>query len=267
MLDPLRLLAVFPHPDDETFGLGGAIPSLAASGVEVDLICATLGERGWTGAPEDDPGFEWMARTREVELREAARHLGIREIHLLGYIDGEVEQAPRAEITGRIAAVIRAVRPQVVVTYAPDGIYGHPDHIALSQFTAAAIVLAAAQPGPSGERPHIVAKFYHVVDTETMVDAFQEAAGGIGMQVNGEERRHRPWPEWTVTCRMDTGAFFPQLWRAALSHTSQLPSFGPFVDLPEATRRAIFRYATFVRVYSLVNEGLGVEEDLFDGLR
>ena len=73
----------------------------------------------------------------------AAEALGIREVHFLDYIDGDLDQAPHDEVVAKIVSHIRRVKPDVVITFAPDGAYGHPDHIAICQFTTAAVVCAA----------------------------------------------------------------------------------------------------------------------------
>ena len=88
----LKLLAVFPHPDDETLGLGSTLARYSAEGVETYLVCATRGERGWYESEGPDPGFEGVARIREAELRCAAENLGLHEVCFLDYIDGDVDQ-------------------------------------------------------------------------------------------------------------------------------------------------------------------------------
>jgi LmbE family N-acetylglucosaminyl deacetylase len=140
MMDLLKLLAVFPHPDDETLGMGSTLARYAAEDIEVSLVCATRGERGWFDSEGPNPGLKGLARIREAELRCAAEQLGIHEVSFLDYIDGDVDQADPTEIISKLVAHIRRLKPQVVVTFAPDGAYGHPDHIALSQFTNGALV-------------------------------------------------------------------------------------------------------------------------------
>src|SRR5512132_302783 len=103
----LKLLAVFPHPDDETLGLGSTCARYSAEGVETYLICATRGERGWFESAGPDPGFEGVARIREAELRRAAENLGLHEVCFLDYIDGDVDQAEPKEIIAKIAMHIR----------------------------------------------------------------------------------------------------------------------------------------------------------------
>ena len=165
---PLRLMAILAHPDDESLGLGGVLAHYAAEGVEVTVVTATRGERGrFRGEPQGPhhPGPDELARIREDELRCATRVLGARETIMLGYPDGALAEADPLEVTSRVAAHVRAVRPDVVLTFAPDGAYGHPDHIAISQLASAAVV-AAADPraegrGPDTE-PHAVAKLYYL---------------------------------------------------------------------------------------------------------
>lgn len=269
MLETLKLLAVFPHPDDESLGLGGTLARYAAEGIETYLICATRGERGWNGPEEQNPGLAAMGRIREAELRCAASRLGLRELVLLDYIDGDVDQADPAEVIGRITACVRRIRPQVVVTFPPDGHYGHPDHIALSQFTAAALVCAADAGfrDPEGRPAHRVAKFYYVVDSKSFVEAVREAIGPISMEVDGVERTHVGWEEWAVTTRIATAAYVETVWQAVLCHQSQLPGYGPLLALPPEARQRLFAEGTLYRVFSTVNGGRAVERDLFEGLR
>jgi LmbE family N-acetylglucosaminyl deacetylase len=269
MSETLRLLAVFPHPDDESLGLGGTLAKYSAEGVETYLVCATRGERGWNGPPEADPGLEALARIREGELRCAVNHLGLRELHFLDYLDGEVDQAVPSEIIARITAHIRRIRPQVVVAFSLDGNYGHPDHIALSQFTGAALLCAAdGNFHDSGNQPPFsVAKFYHMIDTKALVTTLREAIGPLSMDVDGVERNHVGWEEWAVTTRIDTRAYFDQVWQAILCHESQLPGYGPLLDLPRETLLKIWGEGAFLRVFSQVNGGRAVEYDLFEGLR
>lgn len=268
MTETLRLLAVFPHPDDETLGLGGTVAKYSAEGVETYLVCATRGERGWFDSEGPNPGLDGVGKIREAELRCAAQHLGLREVTFLGYLDGDVDQAPPAEIIGRIATHIRRIRPQVIVTFSPDGSYGHPDHIALSQFANAAIV-AAADPSTEGVagQPHRVSKFYYMVDSQRLVRAANEVFGGISMDVDGVNRQHQGWDDWEITTRFDTRPHMPAVHKAMRCHKSQLPGYGPVGDQPIEELEWLFGEGTFYRVFSLVNGGRAVEADLFEGVR
>ena len=139
----LKLMCILAHPDDESLGTGGLLAKYASDGVETQLITATRGERGWAGPPEENPGMESLGRMREAELRAAATILGVRKIALLDYIDGDLDQADPREAAASIVRYIREWRPQVVVTFGPDGAYGHPDHVAICQLTTSAVFCAA----------------------------------------------------------------------------------------------------------------------------
>ncbi len=269
MVETLKLLAVLPHPDDESLGLGGTLAKYSAEDVETYLVCATRGERGWNGAEEHNPGLEALGRIREAELRCAASQLGLHELNFLDYIDGDVDQANPQEIITGITAYIRHIRPQVVVTFPPDGHYGHPDHIALSQFTGAAL-LCAADPSyrdPDSLASFKVSKLYYVLHTKTFVESIRKLIGPISIVVDGVERNHVGWEEWVVTTRIDARPYFERVWQAVLCHQSQLPGYGSLVELPREALLRLFGEGTFIRVFSLVNGGRTVERDLFEGLR
>src|SRR5215470_9416045 len=138
-----RLMAVLAHPDDECLGMGGTLAKYASEGVDVFLLTATRGNSGrYLGRRPDDcrhPGPSALAKIREAELRAAATALGVREVSLLGYGDQHLDSANPREVVARIVQHLRRVQPEVVVTFGPDGAYGHPDHVAISQFTTAAI--------------------------------------------------------------------------------------------------------------------------------
>jgi LmbE family N-acetylglucosaminyl deacetylase len=143
MTEALRLLAVFAHPDDESMGMGGTLAKYSAEGVETYLVCATRGERGWFGPEEQNPGLSALGQLRTKELENAVQELGMKGLYFLDAIDGEVDQSNPAEAIGKIVSHIRRIKPQVVVTFPPDGNYGHPDHIAVGQFAQAAILCSA----------------------------------------------------------------------------------------------------------------------------
>src|SRR6187399_1043456 len=178
-----RLMAIMAHPDDESLGVGGTLAKYASEGVEVFLLTATRGEsgryRGHRPGEPEHPGALELGRVREAELRAAAAALGLLEVSLLDYHDQFLDRADPREAIAAIAGHIRRIQPDVVVTFGPDGAYGHPDHIAISQFTAAAIV-AAASPGISlkdSEKagPHSVSKFYYMAWPQSTWTAYQAA--------------------------------------------------------------------------------------------
>jgi LmbE family N-acetylglucosaminyl deacetylase len=266
--DPLRLLGVFAHPDDESLGNGGTLARYAAEGIETHLLTATRGQRGWFGPPAEDPGPEALGRRREAELREAAAVLGVRDVRLLDHMDGELDAVEPSRVVAEIAAHLRQVRPHVVLTFGPDGVYGHPDHIAICQLTTAAVVAAAgARDARIPGEPHRVAKLYYMAISAAQIETYEEAFGELVLRVDGHERRAPGWPDWAITTRVDTSAHWRRAWEAIACHRSQLPAYAKLVALPEARHRALWGSQTYYRAASLVNGGREPEADLFEGLR
>ena len=252
-------MCVLAHPDDESLGMGGALAKYAAEGVDTYVVTATKGERGRSGS-KDPLAPEAVGRIREAELHAAAAELGVREVNFLGYRDAELDQSSPAEAIGRIAAHIRRVKPQVVLTFAPDGAYGHPDHIAISQFTTAAISCAA---GPDFR----VSKLYYLAWRKDKWAAYEAALKKLTIMVDGRERQATPWPDWAVTTVVDTSAFHTQVWRAILCHKSQMAIYGQLSHLSTEHHRSLWGSQEFYRAMSLVNGGRRIEIDLFEGLR
>jgi len=132
---PLVLLAVFAHPDDETFRCGGLLALLAERGVEVNLLTATRGEAGSCGDPPLCEAEE-LGEVRERELQRACGALGIKPPAFLDYTDGKLTEVDEEEVVARIKAIIRELRPQILLTWPADGLSGHPDHKAVSRWTS-----------------------------------------------------------------------------------------------------------------------------------
>jgi LmbE family N-acetylglucosaminyl deacetylase len=275
MTPPLRLLAVLAHPDDESLGFGGTIARYAAEGVETFVLTATRGQSGrFRGIPKGDPGHpgpEALARIREGELRAAVEVLGIRESILLDYMDGRLDEAPHDEAIGIVAKTIRRLRPQVVITFAWDGAYGHPDHIAVCQFAIAACVAAADPasrlPGLEGSTAHAVSKIYVMATTQAMWDAYQWAFKKLTSTVDGVERQAVAWPDWMPTTRIDTRAQWERVWKAVSCHDSQIAAYERLHQLSPEHHEALWGSMNFYRVFSTVNGGRRHETDLFEGLR
>ncbi|MGZ4767035.1 MAG: PIG-L deacetylase family protein [Ilumatobacteraceae bacterium] len=126
------LLGVWAHPDDEAYLSAATMSRVLSSGGRVVLATATRGERGGT----DDP--QLLAEIRERELRRAMSIIGVDDVRLLGYADGECADADFDQAAGSIAALIDDVSPDLIVTFGPDGITHHPDHITVSRWTTTA---------------------------------------------------------------------------------------------------------------------------------
>jgi LmbE family N-acetylglucosaminyl deacetylase len=266
----LRLMCVLAHPDDESLGTGGTLARYAAEGVATYLVTATRGERGRYGDTNESPGPEVVGRAREAELLAAAKELGLREVEFLGYMDGALDQVDTAEAIEKIAGHLRRVRPHVVITFGPEGAYGHPDHIAISQLTTAAIVGAAdpsfALRSAVGE-PHRVAKLYYIAWSAQKWAAYEAALRKLVFRVDGEERQAVPWPDWAITTVIDTSSVWPAVWRAVCCHKTQMRIFRKLEELSEEHQRYLWGTQEFYRAFSAVNGGRAQESDLFEGLR
>src|ERR1700686_5264854 len=182
------LLLVHAHPDDEAISTGGAMLKARADGHRVVLVTATRGEVGEIHNMDEAATRPRLGEVRTAELEHAARILGVNRGGFLGYRDSGMvgtadnenpksfHQAPLAEAAGRLAAILRDEKPEVVVTYAEDGTYGHPDHIKAHYVTNAALDLLEKE----GLRP---SKVYYTAIPRSLMEKFME-------QVPEEDRRN-----------------------------------------------------------------------------
>ncbi len=182
------LLAIFAHPDDETFGVGGTMAHYRDRGVPVTMVCATRGEVGEI-APGTDATPETLGRFREQELRDACAILGVSDVRFLDFRDSGMAGTPenddprclhRAEperVIEPLVHVIREVRPDVIATWDASGGYGHPDHIAVHHHATAAFHAAAdaARYPSAGDGWRVPALFYNAIPVEEFMNLFEEA--------------------------------------------------------------------------------------------
>lgn len=131
------LLAVFAHPDDESLACGGLLALCADEGMHVSLVCATRGGEGRDGSGE--PLDESLGARRTRELSAAADVLGIEAVTLLDFEDGMLPWVDGDDLDDAIAAAMSRWAPDAVVTFDEDGLYWHPDHIAVHRATTAAV--------------------------------------------------------------------------------------------------------------------------------
>ena len=269
-----KLLAVLAHPDDESLGFGGTLAKYGSEGVETYLVTATRGERGRFGALGKGADPVEVGRVREAELRAAAAVLGIREVAILNYPDGALDHVEVASAVRAVVSHIRRIQPDVVVTFGPEGAYGHPDHIAISQFTTAATVCAVdcgyrIDDGSQSHSlpPHRVRKLHYLAWRSNKWQAYQAAFRKLTSMVDGVERQATPWPDWAVTTEIDTSAWWPIVWKAVRCHQTQMSMYGRLEDLTDGQQKALWGSQEFYRAYSSVNGGRKLETDLFEGLR
>jgi LmbE family N-acetylglucosaminyl deacetylase len=136
------VLGIFAHPDDETFCAGGTFARYAEQGAEIMVVSAT---RGQAGRIRDAAAADrrTLPAVREAELRLACDRLGIATVRCLDHVDGTLAELELSALVDEVAGVIGEFRPDVVITFGPDGGYGHPDHVAISAATTAACRLEA----------------------------------------------------------------------------------------------------------------------------
>ena len=159
-----RLLGVFAHPDDEIFCAAGTFAHYAARGAEIMVLSATRGQAGQirdaaTGTRRT------IGAVRETELRLACERLGVTRVRCLDHMDGTLGDADLPALTDEVAGVIDEFGPDIVITFGPDGGYGHPDHITISAVTTAACLRATGaghRPGGMGRSwPRQPPRLYH----------------------------------------------------------------------------------------------------------
>lgn len=159
-----RILGVFAHPDDESFCAGGTFAKYAAAGAESMVVSATRGDAGQIRDARAATR-RTLGQVRERELSLACEQLGVQHAVCLDYGDGTLKDVEPELLTRDVARIVRQFKPDVVITFGPDGGYGHPDHIAISLATTAACALAgdgAAFPEQieGGLAPHTPAALY-----------------------------------------------------------------------------------------------------------
>jgi N-acetyl-1-D-myo-inositol-2-amino-2-deoxy-alpha-D-glucopyranoside deacetylase len=203
-----RVVAVFAHPDDETILAGGTLAACAAKGVETALVCATRGELG----PGGGPGR--IGARREAELRAACRELGVESVSVLGFSDGTLADAG-AELEEALTRALVALRPDAVVTFGPEGLYWHPDHLAVHE----------AVGGAADRLPAPVARLYATVPAGAIQALADEAhARGLGTDLWGLEPGAFGAPSESITTVVDVRAHLDRKVAALGKYASQFPS-------------------------------------------
>jgi N-acetylglucosamine malate deacetylase 2 len=232
------LMAILAHPDDESFPIGGTLAKAAAEGKQVHLVSATRGEAGIPGKSQAE-----TAVLREAELRSACAELGIAHLTFLDYLDGTLKSIPDSTGAARLLALMHQFTPDVIVTFGPDGISGHPDHLAVHRW----VTVAFDQYQQDGKRP---LRLYYIAPSE----ATQQGCG-------------IPPPTESVggpIAFIDVGDFLVQKVRAAQQHQSQNPPFtgGPETEAQNMACHELFRLAW----PQIAANGQKPETDLFAGL-
>ena len=279
------LLAVFAHPDDETFGPGGTLASYAARGVDVHYACGTRGEVG-TVDEEMLRGFASVGDLRWHELESAVGLLGLTGLHWLGYRDSGMPgsednrhpdalvQADHTVLVGKLVATIRALRPQVIITFDPCGGYGHPDHVSIHYATKKAFALAGdptqyPEHRAQGLPPFTPRKLYYTAFPKgflkiavTALRLFGRDPAHFGRNRDINLAEIASW-EQQVTTRIDMSRYLDLKQKASECHKSQAGPSGMFSWMPGPVRRRVMGSETFTRAQPPVDGKMSLETDLF----
>lgn len=285
MID-LGLLCVHAHPDDESISTGGVLARYADQGIRTAVVTCTLGERGEVVGPGMDPDEirPRLSQVREAELTHALEILAAGSPRFLGYADSGMMgtdgnddgasfwRAPFDDAVGRMVAQIRALRPDVVVTYDAFGGYGHPDHIQSHRVTCAAVEaadIAALYPeaGPAWR----VRKVYMAAIPKSAIIWFNAELARRGLPspfgaIDQVEDLPFGTPDERVTTVIDVRAWLERKVAAIRAHVSQLGPHSFFLNTPVELLGEVFGREWFIRHRSDVAVP-EVEDDLFTGLR
>jgi LmbE family N-acetylglucosaminyl deacetylase len=218
---PGCLLAVFAHPDDEAYRPGGTLVLLAERGVTVHLLTATRGEASSCGDPPLCTPEELPAM-RERELRCACAALGIQPPILLDHLDGHLSEADPELVIAQILQVVRQVRAQAILTFGPDGLSGHPDHIAIGRLAEEAF-----------RRCETVSELYTVAVPQSL-------ATRMGMA------QVRPVPDEDIAITVDVASVWDAKMAAIRCHATQVSS-SPLMRASMERQQTFLSTESFVR--------------------
>lgn len=205
------IVGVWAHPDDETYLSGGIMADAVARGRNVVVVMATRGEAGTSDSEMWPP--HRLAPVRERELADALSVFGVTDVRWLGYPDGGCAGVDETEAVGRIEEILEEVAPEAVLTFGPDGMTGHPDHIAVSRWASAAFARAGRTD----------ARLLYATLTERYIAEFADMVADPAIFL-GNHPPVVPDDEIALAFEVDDGLLDAK--RAAiLSHASQVEPF------------------------------------------
>jgi N-acetyl-1-D-myo-inositol-2-amino-2-deoxy-alpha-D-glucopyranoside deacetylase len=254
------LLALFAHPDDETFSAAGVMAAAVERGVPVTVISATRGEAGESSiAGLDDP--ERLGVVRDRELREAMRQIGVSDVRLLGYRDSGMAgslsadnpqaliRVPVETVAARLASQIRSVRPHAILTFGPEGLYGHPDHLHMHHSALRAIQIAAdpSHKDRGGSQPwQTPALYFAAFPREDMLAVFDRPNSPL-RSLSAEARANVGTPRSQITYTIDIRPWAESKRAAIAAHRTQTAEGGPLSGIPAEVREGQLKSEYFVR--------------------
>ena len=284
MTDPLRLLSVHAHPDDEASKGAGTVARYVAEGAEATLVCCTGGEAGEVLNPVMDRPevHERLADVRREELERSVAIIGYTELVLLGYRDSGMPDsadnadprafanAPLEQAVGRLVEIIRRTRPQVLITYGEDQQgYPHPDHLRVHDISIVAWA-AAGDPDrfPDAGAPWTPSKLYYSAWARARFVAMHQAFMDAGLESPFDQKWFdRPTQDHLITTQIDVREFYAARSGALKAHATQIDPTSKFwFGLPDDVVAELYPWEDFQLADSRVESSLP-ETDLFAGLR
>jgi mycothiol S-conjugate amidase len=261
---PFTILAVFAHPDDE-IGVGSTLAYYSERGVLTVLACASRGEVA-TIYCDECATRENLADVRTHELECASRHLGVAQLRWLDWPDGGIAKLPRDKAIGTVVALIRELQPDVLITHPANGLYPHPDHIAIWEITRAAYDAAAdVSQYPEAGLPWAPARLFTRGIPQSYFDAAPEFAS-YRVELNGQKLPFYPTPDEEIDVTMQVAAWAPRRLAAWECHRSQHNPQGAFSGMSDDLRRRMAEEEYFVLEASRAPLAEGVKGDLLAGL-
>ncbi len=280
----LRLLSVHAHPDDEASKGAGTVARYAAEGIESTLVCCTGGEAGEILNPAMDRPevHERLAEVRLEELERSVAIIGYAELVMLGYRDSGMPDspenadprafanAPLEGAVGRLVAVIRRVRPQVLVTYGDDQQgYPHPDHLRVHDISIVAWE-AAGNPErfPEAGPPWTPSKLYYSAWARARFTAMHQGFLDAAIESPFDQKWFdRPSHDHLITTQVDVRDFYAARSGALRAHATQIDPSSPFwFGLPDEVVAGLYPWEDYQLAESRVPTDLP-ETDLFAGVR
>lgn len=274
------LLAIYAHPDDETFGVGATMARYAAKGMPVTMVCATRGEVGEI-APGTGATPENLMLYRAQELVDAMAILGVHDVRFMGFRDSgmqgtEENEDPRAYMRAHsdaaihmLVRLIRELKPSVIVTWDKSGGYGHPDHVASHMHATAAFHAAgdASQFPTAGPAWQAKALFYTSIPIKEFMRLGQQLRErGIDFGApGGDDSGMMALERVEANCVIDVSEFYEKKMEALLSHKTQIGADDPIAKAPDDIRREFFAREYFHRAHPAVPSGTMLD-DMFAGL-
>jgi LmbE family N-acetylglucosaminyl deacetylase len=258
----VRLVGVFAHPDDDSYLIGGSL-LLHPGRVEPSFVFATSGGAGPIASPALATR-QTLASVREREQRAWLEAIGHPDApaHFLRHPDYHLPEVPFERLVGEVEAVLLQARPQVVVSFGPDGMTSHHDHVRAGEAAAEAFRRARVA---LGEPSDTFLRLYQAAYPRSEVDRFYAdvRAGGFDYGEEGRLFDITGVPDERIAVRVDTRAVRDRKWAAILRHRTQLPEHE---RIPEPLRWIVLDAECFVRAFPPREPGEPVLDDLFDGL-